>query len=93
MIWGEFVALLVIVTAPESGPVMAGANVVVNVLVCPAAIVNGNAAPLTVNPAPLALICVTVTLEFPVFVSVTLCVALVPVVRLPKLSDAGIAVS
>lgn len=48
---------------------------------------------MTVNPAPLVLICEIVTLEFPVFVSVTLCVALVPVVRLPKLSEAGLGVS
>ena len=45
------------------------------------------------NPAPLALICEMEALEFPVFEIVTLCVALVPVVRLPKLSDAGDAES
>lgn len=45
------------------------------------------------NPAPLALVCEIETLEFPVFEIVTLCVALVPIVRLPKLSDAGDAES
>lgn len=48
---------------------------------------------MVLNPAPLALICETETLEFPVFEIVTLCVALVPVVRLPKLRDAGDAES
>lgn len=37
--------------------------------------------------------CEIETLEFPVFEIVTVCVALVPVVRLPKFSDAGDAES
>jgi hypothetical protein len=45
------------------------------------------------NPAPLTLICEIETLEFPVLEIATLCVALVPVVRLPKLSDVGDAES
>jgi hypothetical protein len=45
------------------------------------------------NPAPLALICEIETVEFPVLEIATLCVALVPVVRLPKLSEVGDAES
>jgi len=45
------------------------------------------------NPAPLALTCEIETLEFPALEIVTLCVALVPVVRLPKVSDVGDAES
>jgi len=51
------------------------------------------AKPVALNPAALILICETDTLELPVFARVTLCVPLVPVVMLPKLSDAGEAVS
>jgi hypothetical protein len=45
------------------------------------------------NPAPVTLICEIDTLEFPVFEIVTLCVALEPVARLPKLSEVGDAES
>jgi hypothetical protein len=41
-------------------------------------------APLMVNPAPLSVICETVTLALPVFVTVTLCVDDEPVLTLPK---------
>jgi hypothetical protein len=45
------------------------------------------------NPAPETLICETVTLEFPLFVSVTACVLLVPTNTLPKLRLVGLAES
>jgi len=91
--WGEFVALLVIVTLPERLPVVVGSNVTLKEVDCPAASVSGSAEAVAVNPAPLSLICEMVTLELPVFATVTLCVALVPVVRLPKLREVGLAVS
>lgn len=90
---GEFVALLVTVTLPERLAAVAGANVTLNVMDCPAASASGTVNPATLNPVPLSLICEIVTLELPVFFSVTLCVALVPVTTLPKLSDAGLTVS
>ena len=86
---GEFVALLTTVTLPERLPVEAGAKVTLKVVDCPAARLSGNAIPVTLKPAPLALTCEMETLEFPVFFSVTVCAVLVPVVRLPKLSDVG----
>ena len=90
---GEFVAVLVMVTLPERLAALTGANVTLNVVDCPAASVSGTVSPATLNPVPLSLICETVTPELPVLVTVTLCVVLVPVATLPKLSETGLAVS
>ena len=90
---GEFVALLTTVTLPARLPADAGANETLKDVDCPAARLSGSAIPLVLNPAPVALICEMETLELPVLEIVTLCVALVPVVRLPKLKDAGEAES
>ena len=45
---GEFVALLVTVTLPESGPVPAGAKVTFRVAVCPGATICPEGTPLAV---------------------------------------------
>ena len=90
---GELVALLLTATLPEKFPAVVGANVTLKEADCPAARVTGSAEPAALNPAPLMLICETDTLELPVFVKVTLCIPLVPVVMLPKLSEEGEAVS
>jgi hypothetical protein len=90
---GEFVALLTTVTLPDRLPAEAGANATLMEVDCPAARLSGSVIPLVVKPAPLALTCEIETLEFPLLVIVTLCVALVPVVRLPKLNEAGDAES
>lgn len=90
---GEFVALLTTVTLPGRLPVEVGANVTLKEVDWPAARLNGSATPVVVKPAPLALICEMETLELPVFEIVMLCVALVPVARLPKLSNVGDAES
>jgi hypothetical protein len=90
---GEFVALLTTATLPARLPVEAGANVTLNEVDWPAARLSGSVIPLVLNPAPAALTCEMETLELPVLEIVTLCVALVPVVRLPKLSDVGDAES
>jgi len=89
MVEGELVALLTTATLPERLPVEAGANATLKVVDCPAASVTGSVIPLVLKPAPVALICEMETLEFPVLEIVTLCAALEPTVRLPKLSDAG----
>src|SRR5258708_33823840 len=73
--------------------VEAGENWTLKDVDCPAARLKGSAIPLVLNPVPLALICEMDTAEFPAFVKVTVCEALVPVVRLPKLSDVGFAAS
>ena len=44
----------------------------------------GTASPLTETPAPLAATCETVTLELPVLESCTVCLAVLPTLRLPK---------
>jgi hypothetical protein len=90
---GELVALLVTVTLPEKLPEVVGANVMLKDVDCPAARVTGNTKPAALNPAELMLICETDTLELPVFARVIVCVPLVPVVTLPKLSEAGDTVS
>jgi hypothetical protein len=85
------VALLVTVTLPARLPALAGAKATLKEVDCPAASEMGNAMEPVLNPVPLATICEMETLEFPVLVTVTFCVALVPAVRLPKLSEAGLA--
>lgn len=90
---GEFVALLTTVTLPERLPAEVGAKVTLKDVDCPAARVRGRVIPLVLKPVPVALICETETLEFPVLEILTLCVAVVPVARLPKLSDIGEAES
>ena len=90
---GELVALLTTVTLPARLPAEAGVNVTLKEVDWPAARFSGSVIPLVLYPVPAALTCEMETLEFPVLEIVTLCVALVPVVRLPKLSDAGDAES
>lgn len=90
---GELPALLLTVTLLGRLPVVEGSKVTLKEVDCPAARVRGTVKPVALNPVPLTLIFDTDTLELPVFVSVTLWVALVPVARLPKLSEAGVGVS
>jgi hypothetical protein len=90
---GEFVALLTTVTLPARLPVEVGANVTLKEVDWPAARLSGSVIPLVLNPVPAALICEMEALEFPVLEIVTLCVALEPVPRFPKFSDAGDAES
>jgi hypothetical protein len=89
---GELLAVLVTVTPPDRFPVVVGSKVTLKEVVWPTPRLTGEK-PAVLNPVPLALICEMETLALPVFVSVTGWVALVPVVRLPKLSDAGLGVS
>src|ERR1700747_3111733 len=51
------------------------------------------AAPLTLNPAPVAVALEIVTLEFPVFVSAVLCELLLPTLTFPKFKLFGFAPS
>jgi hypothetical protein len=86
---GELAALLTTATLPERLPVEVGAKLTLKDVDCPAARFSGSVIPLLLNPVPVALTCEMETLEFPVLEIVTLWVALVPVARLPKLSDVG----
>jgi len=90
---GEFVALLTTVTLPARLPVEVGAKLTLKDVDWPAARFSGSVIPPVVKPAPVAPTCEMETLEFPVLEIVTLCVALVPVVRLPKLRAVGDAES
>ena len=86
---GEFVALLVTVTLPLALPAVVGSNTTENDVLCPALSVRGRARPVTEKPVPVRLSLDNETLALPVLVSVTVCVELVPVVTLPKLTDVG----
>ena len=86
---GEFVALLVMVTLPLALPAAVGSNTAENDVLCPALSVRGRARPVTEKPVPVTLSLDSETLAFPVLVSVTVCVELVPVVTLPKLTAVG----
>jgi hypothetical protein len=68
---GDPVALLTIEMLPLAFPVTVGANVAVTVRFCEGDRVTGTATVPIEKPAPLALTCVIVTFEFPLFVSVT----------------------
>ena len=83
MLDGELVALLLTVMLPLADPFADGANVEVSVVVCPGARMIPLAL-LELKPAPATSTCEIVTLEFPVFVSVTFCVPLLDTFTLPK---------
>jgi hypothetical protein len=82
---GEFVALLVTVTLPDTATVDAGVNVMLRVAVFPAASIKPVETPLGLKPAPAILTFEIVTFEFPAFVSVTLRTLLLPILTFPKL--------
>jgi hypothetical protein len=86
---GEFVALLVMVTLPLAFPAVVGSNTTEKDVLCPALSVRGKASPLTEKPVPATLSLDSETLALPELVSVTVCVELVPVVTLPKLTEVG----
>jgi hypothetical protein len=65
-----FDAFEVTVTLPLAAPVVVGANLTVNVVLCPAVNVNEELIPLNVNPVPVIETFETDTLEPPVFVMV-----------------------
>ena len=84
----ESVALEERLSAPLAAPAEFAVKPTLTVRLWPAAKVCG-LKPLIVNPVPLTAACVTLTLDPPVFVTVTDCVLLAPTVRLPKLRLAG----
>jgi hypothetical protein len=90
IIAGELVALLVIVSPPATLPVDAGAKVTFKAADCPAARTVLEETLLALKPAPEALTPEIVTLELPVFLSVTPRVLVAPVSMLPKLKLVGL---
>jgi hypothetical protein len=90
---GESLASLVTVIVPVAIAVAVGANPTVSVTLCDAFTLAGTVTPLTLNPAPLALIFEILAVAFPVFVSTICFEALVPMFTFPKLRLVGFAVS
>jgi hypothetical protein len=85
MVVGEFVALLITEIDPLTAPAAVGEKTVLNVVVEPAAIVTGTVRLVTLKPVPEVVIFEILTLVLPVFVSVTVCVLLLPRFTFPKL--------
>ena len=73
---GEFAAVLITDALPVAFPATVGVNVTLKLAACPADSVTSGAEPLRLNPGTATLTCEMLTAELPVFVSVTLCVAL-----------------
>lgn len=64
-------ALELIVNVPLAAPAAVGAKMALKVALCPALMVAGRLGPVKLNPVPVADALDTVTLEPPVFVTVT----------------------
>jgi len=90
---GEPGALLTIEMLPVAAPAEVGAKMAENEALLPALIVIGMLAPLVLNPVPEAVAPVTVNVPVPAFVSVTVCVPLLPTETLPYATLAGLIVS
>jgi len=91
MVSGELVALLVTVTLPDALPAAVGANTALTVAVAAAFKVKGTVIPFTLNPVPLAAMLEIWTAAVPVLLKMMGLVALLPVLTLPKLTEAGFA--
>lgn len=90
---GEPGALLTIEMLPVAAPELVGVKIAENEALLPALIVIGMLAPLILNPVPEGVALVTVNVPVPAFVSVTVCVPLLPTATLPKATLAGLIVS
>jgi hypothetical protein len=84
--------LLATLTVPETAPAVVGLNMTVKVAVSFGATVTAPMA-LAVKPVPLVVTPEIVTLEFPLFVSVTPSELLALTLTLPKLRLAGLGAS
>jgi len=87
--FGEFGALLEMLTLPARLPAVVGAKSTLKVVLAPAAMVAGVFNPLTLYGAPFTEICPTVSEAVPVFVTVKLCDLVCPSTTLPKLNVDG----
>jgi hypothetical protein len=93
IIRGEFEASLITVSAPFAAPSAVGANWRVTVLLWPTASEPAGLPPVTVKPVPVRVACEMFTVAVPVFVIVTLWVALPPTATLPNVTDVELAES
>jgi hypothetical protein len=87
----EFDPFEVMLTLPLTAPLVVGANVTENDVLCPAFNVSGNPRPLRLNPAPLADAAEIVRLDPPEFVRVSVKFVLLPTCTLPKDKLVGFA--
>ena len=85
--------MLTIEILPVAAPAEAGVKTAENDALLPALIVIGMLAPPTLNPVPDGDAALTVNAAVPAFVSVTVCVPLLPTDTLPKATLAGLMVS
>jgi hypothetical protein len=90
---GEFVALLVTLTLPDTLPATVGAKRTFSVAVWLGVSIVPAFTPLALNPAPVAVTLVIVTFEFPLLVKITLKLLLLPSFTLPKFKLVGLAPS
>jgi hypothetical protein len=88
-----FDPLDVTVTLPLALAAAAGVKVTVKLALCPALSVTGVEIPLSVKPVPLIATCEIVTVEPPVFVTVSDSPRLLPTVTVPKFRLVGLAPS
>ena len=79
-----FVALLVIVTLPVTGPTAAGAKLTVNVVRCPGFNMTPFETPVALNPRPETPAPENVIAAVPVLDSVNICDVVAPILMLPK---------
>jgi hypothetical protein len=86
-------AFEVIVRLPLATPLAVGVNVTLKLVLCPALSVTGAVIPLNVNPLPVIPAWEIVTLDPPLFVTVSERARLLPTVTLPKLRLLGFAPS
>ncbi len=92
IVWGEFDALLAIVTEPVTVPPVVGAKVTFSVALWFGVRINPAFTPESLNPAPVTLIAEIVTFELPVFFSETFCESLAFKVTFPNATLEGLAV-
>ena len=74
-----FEASLITAMLPLTAPAETGAKITLNVLVCPAVKVNGKLSPLRLNPFPVTVAWLTVTVDPPVLVNVSDRVEFLPI--------------
>ena len=86
-------AVLVIAMLPFTFPLVVGAKVTVNVVLCPAGSVSGKLSAVRPKPVPMAEACEIVTLELLPLLRVIVLAWLFPTCTFPKLTLAGFAAS
>src|SRR5271165_7696266 len=86
---GEFDPSEMIARVPPTAPATVGAKVAVNDTLPPAVTVAGKVSPVIERPLPLRFACEIVTVDPPVFVSVSPKLALLPTCTLPNARMAG----